>query len=177
MRGFIVLCIGIGLLLRAIAMWLFPVSLFSDAQWYVERAFDMANGLGYSEAGLPTAFWAVGWSAVLSWVYQFTGSMPVSIALLNLTGAAITLSVIGCLGYWLFDDKRIAAFAVVAYAVYPSHIAYTSVAMNETFYSALFCLAIALTVMGKHRNLALIGAGLLFGLATLVKAQTYLFPI
>ena len=158
-------------------LWLLPVSLFSDAQWYVDRAIDMANGLGYSEGGIPTAFWAVGWPATLSAVYQLTGSMPATIALLNLCAAAVTLSVIGWLGSRLFDDKRIAALAVLAYAVYPSHIAYTSVAMNETVYNALFCLAVALTIVGKHRNVALIAAGLLFGLATLVKAQTYLFPI
>ena len=41
---------------RVAIILLFPIEPLSDAQWYVQRAAEIASGMGYQEAGYPTAF-------------------------------------------------------------------------------------------------------------------------
>src|SRR3990167_3428778 len=51
-----------------------PVEPGSDALWYFNRASTLAEQGSYSENGLPTAFWPVGYPAFLALLFTFTGT-------------------------------------------------------------------------------------------------------
>jgi hypothetical protein len=77
---------GLGIRL-GVAVFL-PIEPMSDSAWHVARATDLAAGMGYQEGGYPTAYWPVGWPAILAGAFVLAGSMPVAIVGLNLLGAA-----------------------------------------------------------------------------------------
>ncbi len=155
-----------------LALVLLGVEPTSDAAWYYSRAEKLAAGLGYlGDHGAPTAYWPVGWPLSLSVPFSLFGASPLVVGLFNL-GTAV-------LGGWLLYDlaRRIggselaARTALLLFAVYPNAIAYVPLALTEVFYTTLL-LAICWLLVGNRKAWALVLAGLLLGLATLVKAQT-----
>jgi 4-amino-4-deoxy-L-arabinose transferase-like glycosyltransferase len=174
--AFIPACFIGGLLLRLAVVLLFPVEPMSDSAWYVARARGLVAGLGYREGDHPTAYWPVGWPAILAGALAVFGSVAVSVAFLNLAAVALIMSMILWLGRNIAGSETVARMALVAYALYPNHIAYTGVAATETVYTALALAAFALLYSGRRSAPMLILCGLIFGVATLVKPQTIAFP-
>ena len=174
--AFIPSLLVLGLLIRiAVAMFL-PVEQISDSLWYVTRAVEIATGLGYQEDGSPTAYWPIGWPAILAGGYLLTGSTPLSVVMLNLAGAFVIMLLIPWFGRNLTGNESVGRVALLAYAIYPNHIAYTSSAASETVYTALVMGAFALMIHGRGRVWQLIVSGLIFGVVTLIKPQTIGFP-
>jgi 4-amino-4-deoxy-L-arabinose transferase-like glycosyltransferase len=144
----------------------------SDADWYYSRAAMLAHGLGYlGNHGQPTAFWPVGWPWLLSLAFRLGGVSVWTVGAVNWLAAALT-------GWLLLDLARrwsgseLAARAgLLAWAVYPNAILYVPQALTEVTYTALLMGGIWL--MTTRRGWAdVVLAGLVFGIATLVKAQT-----
>jgi len=165
-----------GIVLRVLVATLLPVEPASDYAWYVARAREIAAGLGYQEGGWPTAYWPVGWPAILAGGYLLFGSMTLAIITLNSLAALATMYLILWFGRQVAGSERIGRIALVAYAVYPNHIAYTGLAATEIVYTALAMGAFALLIRGRSRFWLLVASGLIFGIATLVKPQTIAFP-
>lgn len=174
--AFIPTVVFLGLLVRLLVAVFLPVEPMSDSAWYVARAIELASGLGYQEGGFPTAYWPVGWPAILAGGYWLVGSMPPVVIALNLVSALAILLLIPRVAYELTGNPMVGRIAILAYAAYPNHIAYSSDAATEIFYTALATGAFALVVIGRRRDLPLIVGGFIFGVATLVKPQTIAFP-
>ena len=68
---FVPACFVVFVGLRLLSVICLDTTPTSDAAWYFERAVGLANGAGYSEGGLPTAFWPIGYPAILSAVRSF----------------------------------------------------------------------------------------------------------
>lgn len=155
-----------------LAVLLVPVSPSSDAEWYVLRAIGLAAGHGYLDnEGRPTAFWPAGWPMALSVVFRLTGPSLLALGLFNLASAILTGWLALLLGRRLFGSEAAARLGLLLLAIYPNAIAYVPLGLTEVFYTALLLLGCWL-VIARRSALWLIGAGVVFGFATLVKAQT-----
>jgi 4-amino-4-deoxy-L-arabinose transferase-like glycosyltransferase len=151
---------------------LLDIQPWSDSAYYFERAGELAAGQGYlTPQGQPTAFWPPGWPMALSAVFRLLGPSVAAVGLLNLLCAAISAVLVLALGRKIGGSELAARLALLCLAVYPNNAAYVPLALTEVFYTMLLLGICWLLVCGRGW-LALIGAGLLLGLATLVKAQT-----
>lgn len=151
---------------------LIPVVPTSDAEWYYLRAVSLAAGRGYLDnAGAPTAFWPPGWPIALSLVFQQFGASLLVLGLFNLASAALIGQLTLALGRRLFRDEAAARAGFLLLAIYPNAIAYVPLALTEVFYTALL-MAGCWAVLARKQTAQLVGAGLIFGFATLAKAQT-----
>lgn len=157
--------------LRA-AVLLIDVAPTSDAEWYFARAASLAAGQGYLDnAGHPTAFWPAGWPIALGFVFAQFGVSQVALGLFNLVSAMLTGLVTLALGRRLFGSEGAARAGLLALAVYPNAIGYVPLALTEVFYTALL-MAGCWVIVTRSNRWQLVSAGILFGIATLVKAQT-----
>ncbi len=159
------------LLPRALVL-LIPVTPTSDASWYYTRAESLSQGLGYlSKTGAPTAYWPPGWSMALSAVFDVTGPSLWAAGLANfLCGIVIGWFTLD-LGRKLFGSEAAGRIGLLLLAVYPNAVGYFPLVLTEVFYTALL-LAICWLLVTKSGWLSLVCAGLLLGVATLVKAQS-----
>jgi 4-amino-4-deoxy-L-arabinose transferase-like glycosyltransferase len=165
-----------GLLLRLALILLLPQTPVSDGAFYFERAAEMAAGLGYQEEGHPTAFWPVGYPALLAGTMMLFGENLFGAMLLNLLAAAATIALVLWFGRRLGGSEAAARLGALLYAVYPAHIAYTGAPLGEVVSTALTMGAFALLIAGRRKWLWLAAAGLLFGVVTLMRPQVMLFP-
>ncbi|MFT4057214.1 MAG: glycosyltransferase family 39 protein [Novosphingobium sp.] len=157
--------------LRA-AVLLIDVAPTSDAEWYYIRAVSLAAGQGYLDnAGAPTAFWPPGWPIALSLVFSQFGVSHVALGLFNLVSAMLIGALTLVLGRRLFGSEGAARAGLLLLAVYPNAIGYVPLALTEVFYTALL-MAGCWVIVTRTNRWHLVSAGFLFGLATLVKAQT-----
>lgn len=167
---------GLMLALRVAAIALLPQAPHSDGEFYILRAAEMARGLGYQEGGAPTAFWPVGYPALLAVAGMLVGhGMPAAVAL-NIVGAGVIFALVLWFARTLTGDELAARAAALLYAIYPAHIAYTGAPLSETVSTAVLMAAFALLVACRHEPRLLVCSGLLFGAATLLRTQSLLFP-
>ena len=167
----------IAILLRLALILFLPQQPMSDGEWYMARAAEIASGMGYQQDGHPTAFWPVGYPALIAGTMLVFGKGMLGPLLLNLASAIAILWLVLWFGRRVAASELAARLAALLYAIYPAHIAYTGASLSETSYTAVAMAAFALLVARPKdwRFLAL--SGLLFGLATLMRPQTMLFPI
>lgn len=162
--------------LRLAVILLLPQQPYSDGEWYLVRAAEMARGMGYQEAGVPTAFWPVGYPAMLAASMMLFGPGLAGPLILNLIAVAATVLLI----LWFARALGIGALggriAALLYALYPAHIVYAGEAVTETVAAAMILAATALLLAGRRPGM-LVLAGLMFGACTLVRAQLLLFPL
>jgi 4-amino-4-deoxy-L-arabinose transferase-like glycosyltransferase len=155
-----------------LAVLLIPVAPTSDAEWYVLRAIGLAAGHGYlGNEGAPTAFWPAGWSMAMSVLFRVTGPSLLALGLFNLASAVLTGWLALLLGRRLFDSEAAARLGLLLLAIYPNAVGYVPLALTEVFYTALLLLGCWL-VIARRSAVWLVAAGMVFGFATLVKAQT-----
>jgi 4-amino-4-deoxy-L-arabinose transferase-like glycosyltransferase len=145
-----------------------------DGHYYDIGARNIAAGAGY--VGLSGGAWChypVGYPALLGFGYALSGGHPYTGPLLNALLGALTSVLVYQLARAFTSDSR-ARVAGVLVALYPGLIAYTPLLMTETTSAFTLVLAAWVTARhGKHKR-GLLVAGVLFGLATLVRPQTLL---
>lgn len=155
-----------------VAVLLIDVVPTSDAEWYFTRATSLAAGQGYLDnQGAPTAFWPAGWPIALGLVFAQFGASPVSLGLFNLVSSMLIGAMTLALGRRLFGSEGAARAGLLLLAVYPNAIGYVPLALTEVFYTALL-MAGCWVIVTRTSRWHLVSAGFLFGVATLVKAQT-----
>ncbi len=159
---------------RIAVLFLSPLGQSSDALWYYERASEIASGAGYAKGGVLTAFFPVGWPALLAGVFMITGPSVLAGQIVNLFFAALVFVFTLMVGTRLFGDRLIGRVAVLLLSLYPNQIAFVPFLGTEIFYSALLLLCVWSLAL-ERLSLALF-SGLLFGLATLTKAQSWFLP-
>jgi len=159
-----------------LAVLLIPVAPTSDAEWYVLRAVGLAAGHGYLDNdGAATAFWPAGWPMAMSVLFRVTGPSLLALGLFNLGSAILTGWLSLLLGRRMFGSEAAARLGLLLFAIYPNAIGYVPLGLTEVFYTALLLLGCWLVIARRPGPLALlwlIAAGVVFGFATLVKAQT-----
>lgn len=170
-RGALWLLAAAYLVPRALLI-LLDVTPWSDAAYYFERAAELAAGRGYlTPDGAPTAFWPPGWPLALSLAFRAFGASVLTVGLVNLACAAVSGWLILDLGRRVGGSQLAGRIALLLIALYPNNAAYVPLALTEVFYTMLLLAICWLLVMRQGWG-AMIGAGLLLGVATLVKAQT-----
>ena len=151
---------------------LLDVQPWSDAAYYFERAGELAAGQGYiSPEGQPTAFWPPGWPMALSLAFALFGQSVATVGLFNLAWAGLSGVLVLLLARRIAGSELAARLALLLVALYPNNAAYVPLALTEVFYTALLLATCWLLVELRDWRW-LVGAGLLLGLASLVKAQT-----
>lgn len=155
------------------AILLVPVTPSSDALWYVGTATRLLQGEGYSEGGVPTAYWPPGWPMMLSIVFKIFGVSVLAAQLFNLGCSLLAGWLTLDLGRHLFRSESAARLGLLLLAIYPNSIGYVPLMLTEVFYTTLLLGGCWLIVAG-HSIARLVFAGVVFGLATLTKAQSLL---
>ena len=123
---FLPLCFVIFILLRVSLTLFIDVAPTSDAAWYFGRAVGLAAGEGYSESGLPTAYWPVGYPIMLAAFFilfddgVFVGQMA------NLVFSCGIFVGLYQLTKRLTQDETLARIVVLCLTMYPNQIAYTN---------------------------------------------------
>lgn len=151
---------------------LIPTTPTSDADFYFKQAQNLANGLGYiTSTGDLTAFWPPGWPMAMSGVVYLFGPSVLAVGLFNLFCSILSAWFVLALGRKLFDSEAVARCGLLLLAIYPNNIGYVALALTEVFYTTLL-LGICWLLVVRRSLIAYVVAGLLLGVATLVKAQT-----
>lgn len=174
-RYFLLYCFVVYASLRAILIFFLPVTPTSDAAWYFNQAISISEGNGYLRNGEPTAYWPIGYSAILSLAFSVFGATILTGQLLNLAVACIGFFVFLILARFISSNEQIARLCVLIIAIYPNNIAFTSLIMSETIFTTLLLLGCLVYIRYNSYGWVIIG-GIIFGLATLVKTQTLLIP-
>jgi len=170
-RGALIALFALFTALRAGAI-LLGVQPSSDAAWYYSRADMLARSLGYlGDHGEPTAYWPPGWPLALSHAFSLLGTSTLTVGLFNLACAVLAAWLTYDLARRLFSSELGARLALLLLAVYPNSILYVPLALTEVFYTTLLLAGCWLLIARKGAGRLAI-AGFVFGVATLVKAQT-----
>lgn len=172
---FISICFTLYILIRLAIILLVPINQFSDNLWYYNRAVALASGQGYTQEGIPTAYWPPGWPGLLGLLFWLFGPWPLIGQIANLGFVAITFVLALNLGFALFADHRVGRLTALILIPYPNQIGYVPILGSEVFYTALLLLAVFATIRGAG-TARLILAGVLFGIATLTKTQALFIP-
>ncbi|MDB5036321.1 MAG: glycosyl transferase [Chlorobi bacterium] len=180
-RLFLPSLLGLALLLRlGWVAWAYGdgVRPVSDAGWYFQRGIEMAHGAGYAVDGAPTAYWPVGYPAFLGLLVALFGTSPLPAMLANV---ALQIGMIAAtlgIARRVTGSETAARLAVLILAVAPNMIAYSSLLLSESLFVMLMLAALLLFLKGIDRAgyAAVAVAGLLFGLAALVKPQAIPIP-
>ena len=152
-----------------------------DGHYYHFGAERIARGLGYSEDVLshghllwkPWVHYPVGYSAILGLFYRIFGAELVVAPVVNaLTGALLVAVVHRVARYYLSRDR--ARVAAGLSALHPGLIAYSAVVMTEPLAALLLLVAGLAALHFRGRWQAIVYAGALLGLATLVRPASLL---
>lgn len=169
-------CVSLYLLLRLTLIFGLPLEQFSDARWYLARGMDFAADLGYSERGVPTAFWPVGYPGFLGLLFGVFGPKPLYAQLANAAFGAATLLLMLPLSRLAFGNERVGRMAILLLAIYPNNGAYAALLLTESFFT-FFLVSGVYLVLCRRGRLALAVAGLVFGVAALTKPQILFIPV
>ena len=153
-----------------------------DAYRYDFLARALAEGRGYIHLnGDPTAFWPPGYPLLLSAAYALFGESVRAAQLLNVALGTATVALVFLIGRrTLGPTAGLLAAAIVA--AFPSLIFFTGVTLSEIAFTFLALLGIWLLLVEAQRSQdhdvrLLLAAGLVFGLASLVRGQALLLPL
>jgi 4-amino-4-deoxy-L-arabinose transferase-like glycosyltransferase len=166
----------------AVVAWAAPrIQPIDDAVFYLRIAERMAGGFGYTllcpdGAVTYTAFYPVGYPAMIAAVYTLTGPRIAAAMVLN--------AILGALGAFAAHRLalraaagRVALAAGLLVALHPALVAYTPAVMTDGVVAALVACAAAVAAWARERGSvrpwsAGAAIGLVLGVATLVRPQS-----
>ena len=172
-----------------------------DAAVYHRMAVSIGNGDGFQwEDGLsgppggpfkmaPTAYWSVGYPAMLAGIYRVTDSSVTAAKLFNAVLGASTCLLVYFVGREVFN-RRAGLMGAGLLALFPSQVFLPTLLMTETPWTFLTMLLLALTLALTLRGntaarattrgrpyMAFALLGLAFGAASLVRGEMLAFPL
>ncbi|MBY8873662.1 hypothetical protein K7640_17660 [Micromonospora sp. PLK6-60] len=166
------------LVIRLTWVWFVHPTPVSDFRWYLTAATNLAAGEGYvwQTGGDPTAYWPVGWPALLSLLFRVTGpSLAAGLALQVLLSTATAVLVV-VLAHRVTHSLPVAATAGLAYTVLPAGWAWDSLLGSEQAFTFLV-VAMLCTLVAADRWWQFAAAGTVAGLACLVRPVLLPFPL
>jgi 4-amino-4-deoxy-L-arabinose transferase-like glycosyltransferase len=174
------LLVALGLALRLVAVLTFPVYPLvdntEDTEIYDFGAKSLAAGQGYRWGDQPTAFFPIGWPLLLSMAYRVGGVSADTGQWLNF-GFSIVLLFAG----WALGRRLLGAaggrLVAIVLALAPHHVVYPAFLMSETSFTALFTASLLVLASDAARLRNAAGAGLLMGMATLVRGPSLVYPL
>jgi len=170
----IILILAFALRLAVIAI---PITQTMDFDWYVGRGAEIAHGRGYNLKGLLTAYWPVGWPAVLAGLFTVTGESVLAAQLLNAALGTLCCWLTAIFGFRVSNSRVVGNLAALLIAVYPNQVAYVPLISTEIFYESLVLVSILMLMSSRNSNFFSLLTGALFGLETLTKTQSLILPI
>ena len=179
------LLISIALLTRlAWAAAMAPRQPYTDEVHYISHARSLAEGKGYvDESGRPTAYWPVGYPALLSVFYRLGGESQAANTILQIALGIATAVILAWLGTMAFGP-RIGRSAALLLAIYPNHVFYSTLNLTEPLFCFFVTASAALLLRGSravdraaNQVLPLASAGIALGLGALVRPVLLLFPV
>jgi hypothetical protein len=162
-------------LLTRLPLLLLDVTPASDFEWYFARAIGIAQGAGYAQSGVLTAFWPVGWPGFLGGVLLLFGPHVIVGQCTNLALSMIVVCLTTAIGERLFHDKRVGRLAALIIVLLPNQIGYVPLLSAEIFFEFLLLLGFFLAL--RQSTAGLLIAGCVFGVAALTKSQAILLPM
>jgi hypothetical protein len=151
-RKLLTFIILLSFLVKALWLLLFNPEIASDANWYFEKAGEIASGSGYLSEGHKTAFYPVGYPAFLSFVYYVFGQSILAGRLANLLLSLLSVYFLYLITRRFVQNKWIRLLTVLLYALYPNHVAYVNLLYNETLFTTLFLLALHFQLKGFDKD-------------------------
>jgi hypothetical protein len=171
---------ALGALLRVLWMTTVHSVPVSDFAYYVSKATALANGQGYANNGVPTAFWPPGYPIFLAGVFKAFGSSLAVAKATNIVLWTATTVLVYLLGLRL-DGRATAAVAAFTVALFPEFILFANLTSSENLFIPLV-LGAALAFSPKQKmsgppnwKRSLL-AGLLLGFAVVVRTTAVLLP-
>jgi len=148
----------------------------SDFQVHFTTGVEISEGAGYHINGKPSAFRPIGYPAFLGLLFFLFGP---NVFLAKLANVFLYIGILA-LSYFvakkLYKSELVARLTILILAFHPNHIAYTSLLATEILFLFLLMLAIALVLLEKREPYGSFVAGVVFGLACLVKPQAVFVP-
>lgn len=179
-----IVVVGVGLRLAwAIYAARPPVGLH-DPTFYTIFGESLAAGDGYRlPDGQPTAYYPVGYPAALGALFWLADHTPLPdgrvglVVGLNLVAAAVSFVLVHEIGRRLFD-RRVGLAAAAVLALMPNLVFHAALALTETLFNTIALTAVLVVLVSdwRRRHLAaLLGFGVLVGVAALVRPPSLLF--
>lgn len=147
----------------------------TDFAWYLQRATELSQNLGYRTEHGHTAYWPPGFSFALALFFKFTGPSLIAAKILNATLTLLCGLLTSAITYRLIGSRTLSCAAGLLVALSPGMIAYSGILASEPLYTFLSLGAIH-TVLWAQGYPRWGLAGFLIGLATLVRPQAILLP-
>jgi len=178
LRRSLALWIAVTVAIRAAWLARYPPVIAWDGIIYARTALRIARGLGFIDTWnnlppyKPTAFYPVGYPALLGLGHALAGPSPWVAGALNVLAAALAVACVVALARRAFGPGR-EHLPAALYALSPGAVMYASTFMTETVSGALVTLTVLLAARhadgGRDRDAAL--TGLLLGVSGLVRPQ------
>lgn len=173
--GTFILSVCLLSVLVRLPLLMIDVAPTSDFGWYFDRAKEIAAGAGYAEGGVLTAFWPVGWPGFLGGLLRLFGPHVVVGQCANLVLSTLNVCLVAAIGRRLFPSSGVWRLAALLIAVLPNQIGYVPLLSVEIFFE--FLLLLGFLMMLSQSSVALLAAGLVFGVAALTKSQAVFLPV
>lgn len=168
--------IVVAMAIRIAWVLVFPVEPVSDSGAYQILA---RNIVDYGNYGFtphdPSAYWAVGTSAIVAVTYLIFGESDLGVVLSNLLASLIALVLIYQLGLRYFG-RTAALFALGLTAFWPNLILFNSILSSELYFIALCAAGLLFWERRKEGWLNLLACGLIWGAACYVRPVIILLP-
>lgn len=172
---------------------------FDDTVYYDASAQALADGHGYAIPRLAvdvdpsraatgsdekvlvaTARWPPGYPLILAGIYFFFGHTLMLARLLNVVLGTATVLLVYLLGCRL-ADRRVGLLGAFLFALYPSHILFSTLLLTEVLFTfllvAILLLALAWGERGRPAWWRLFALGVIIGLAAMVRGEAILLPL
>jgi 4-amino-4-deoxy-L-arabinose transferase-like glycosyltransferase len=163
-------CFVIPALLRLGVVLLVPWQPYVDDSWYLDKAIHLAHGQGYYDMGHITAYFPVGYPALLAGVFQIFGATQKVAQGVNVVLSVATIVLVYRIALQL-AGRRTAILAALLIGYLPNQIGACVVSMSEipcVFFVTLGILLALRRSSGAGLPTAAL-SGLSFGAATLIR--------
>jgi hypothetical protein len=175
-RRFLTFIISLQVLCSLVYILILPFELSGDSEWYLRQAHNLAAGNPVATAqGELTAFWPIGYPVIIAVFYRIFGPALIVAQILNIPFLAGITLLTYALGRQLFDPRN-ACRAALLLSLMPSQIFYSIMPLADIPFSFLVLLLIYLLNVRQSWKTVLL-AGLVFGLAMLIKPVIIFFPV
>lgn len=178
LRRSLALWIAVTVAIRAAWLWRVPPVIAWDGIIYARTALRISRGLGFIDTWnnrppyKPTAFYPVGYPALLGLGHALGGPSPWVAGVLNVVAAVVATACIVALARRAFGAGR-EHLPAALYALSPGAAMYASTFMTETVSGALVTLTVLTAARHADGGRRVDGAltGLLLGVSGLVRPQ------